>query len=136
MSENKVTSIEELVQYSKGKIVRLPDFGEGQPFYARLRRPSLMAMVKSGKIPNELIVTANELFVNRATTAVKAQDENMMKNIFDVFDQICAATFVEPSYADLKQAGVELTDDQYMFIFTYSQQGVKALEPFRTESAN
>lgn len=133
MNEVKVTSIEQLKGYQKGKIIRLPDFSEGQPFYARLRRPSLMAMVKNGKIPNNLIVKANELFANRAVTAAAVEDEKMLNKMFDVFDQICEATFVEPSYEELKKNGIELTDDQYMFVFSYSQQGVKALESFRSE---
>ena len=41
--------------------------------------------------------------------------------------------FVEPSWSELKNAGIELTDEQYMFIFNYTQEGVKALEPFRED---
>lgn len=131
--EAKVTSIEQLREYSKGTIVRLPDFSEGQPFFARLRRPSLMSLVKSGKIPNSLIVTANELFTNRTGSSSAVKDEAMMAKLFDTFDCICEATFLEPTFQDIKDSGIELTDDQYMFVFNYSQNGVKALEPFRTE---
>lgn len=133
VSEAKVTSIEELREYQRGNIVELPPFAEGQPFYARLKRPSMMSMVKNGKIPNNLLTKANELFANRAVTAATLSDANMMKDMFDVFDVICDAVFAEPSYTELKEAGIELTDDQYMFIFSYSQQGVKALETFRSE---
>lgn len=133
MEQKCVTNINELIEYKNGNIVRLPDFGEGQPFYARLKRPSLMAMVKSGRIPNNLIVTANELFANRATSSVKLQDDKLMSKMIDVFDQVCEATFVEPTYSELKENGIELTDEQYMFVFNYSQLGVRALEPFRKE---
>lgn len=133
MGEIKVTSIEELKQYSRGNIVRLPDFAEGQPFYARLRRPSMMKMVEDQTIPNELIVTANELFTNRAVNAVTVKNVNMMKEMLSVFKTICKACFVEPTYEELEDAGVELTDDQYTFVFNYSQQGVRALESFRPE---
>lgn len=136
MSELKVTTIEELKKYSMGTVVPLPPFSEGQPFYARLRRPSMMALVKGGKIPNSLITKANELFANRATTSAAVSDENMMGDMLGVFDVLCEATFCEPKYKDIKEAGITLTDEQYMFIFNYSQQGVKALESFRTEQQN
>ena len=60
--ENKITSIYDLQRYAKGQIVRLPDFAEDQPFVARMRRPSLLIMAKSGKIPNRLLSTATNLF--------------------------------------------------------------------------
>lgn len=137
MNAMNVTSIEKLMEYSKGNIVQLPDFAEGQPFVARLRRPSIMALAKSGKIPNSLLTTANSLFMKGG---VDAEDDAVMKDVFEVFDILCDATFVEPTYKDIKDNGIELTDDQYMFIFNYTQNGVKALEPFRgqfehTESA-
>lgn len=130
--ENKVTSIEELKEYARGQFTELPPFAEGQPFFARLRRPSMMGLVKEGKIPNELLTKANELFTNRATTAAAVSDENMLSELLDIFEVICGETFVEPKYKDIKEAGITLTDDQYMFIFNYSQQGVKALERFHT----
>ena len=33
----EVTSISQLNEYAKGQLVELPSFGEGQPFFARLR---------------------------------------------------------------------------------------------------
>ena len=41
-----VTTIYDLQEYSRGQIVKLPDFAEGQPFVARMRRPSLLFMDK------------------------------------------------------------------------------------------
>lgn len=91
----------------------------------------MMALVKSGKIPNSLLSTANSLFLRGG---VDVQDDASMSQLFDLFDIICDACFIEPTYQQIKEAGVELTDDQYTFIFQFSQQGVKALEPFRGES--
>lgn len=129
----KVTSIDELKKMSMGEIVELPAFDENHPFVARLRRPSLLAMAKSGKIPNSLIDSANELFVNgtggMANKNIK--QDTMMKDMFEVFDLLCEASMVEPKYRDLEAAGITLTDEQYIFIFEYTQRGVKALENFR-----
>lgn len=131
MTELKITSLDTLHEYASGTVVELPPFAEGQPFVARIRRPSMMALVKSGKIPNSLLSTANSLFLRGG---VDVQDDASMSQLFDLFDILCDACFIEPTYQQIKEAGVELTDDQYTFIFQFSQQGVKALEPFRGES--
>lgn len=136
MSDIKVTSISELKEYSSGNIVRLPDFSDGQPFYAKLRRSSLLSLARNGTIPNSLITTANELFANRAINAINMKDEKFMERIMDIMDIMCESVFVQPAYREIIDAGVELTDEQYLFIFSYTQQGVKALEPFRENKTN
>lgn len=127
----QVTSLEQLKQYANGDIVRLPDFAEGQPFVAKLKRPSILGMAKQGKIPNSLLIKTNELFVQSGS--LDTEENSMMQEIYDVIDLIANETFVEPTYDEIKSTGIELTDEQMMFIFNYSQQGVKALESFRTE---
>lgn len=127
----QITSLEQLKQYANGNIVRLPDFAEGQPFVAKLKRPSILGMAKQGKIPNSLLVKTNELFVQSGS--LDTEENSMMQEIYDVIDLIASETFVEPTYNEIKSTGIELTDEQMMFIFNYSQQGVKALESFRTE---
>lgn len=128
----QITSIDELKSYANGTVVELPSFSEGQPFVARLKRPSLLGMVKQGKIPNTLLVRANELFV-QAGAGFDVEEENMMEQMFDVLDLMAGETFVEPTYKEIKEAGIQLTDEQLMFIYNYAQQGVRALESFRTE---
>lgn len=128
----QITSIDELKSYANGTVVELPSFSEGQPFVARLKRPSLLGMVKQGKIPNTLLVRANELFVQTGA-GFDVEEENMMGQMFDVLDLMAGETFVEPTYKEIKEAGIQLTDEQLMFIFNYAQQGVRALESFRTE---
>lgn len=127
----QVTSLEQLKQYADGNIVRLPDFADGQPFVAKLKRPSILGMAKRGRIPNSLLVKTNELFVQSGS--LDTEENSMMQEIYDVIDLIADETFVEPTYKEIKSTGIELTDEQMMFIFNYSQHGVKALESFRTE---
>lgn len=130
--EQKVTTIAELQEYARGTFVQLPDFAEGQPFFARLKRPSMLALTRAGKIPNSLILTANELFNGKGMNDKK---ETAMTDVLNILDIICEACFVEPAYTAIKEAGIELTDEQMMAVFNYVQQGVKALEPFRKKPA-
>lgn len=127
----EITSLTSLEQYAQGQVVQLPSFAEGQPFIARLRRPSLLILIKSGRIPNTLLATANSLF---AGNGINTKDPSALADVVGVMDVICEASFLEPTWEQIQKAGVELTDDQYMAIFNYSQQGIKALEPFREQS--
>lgn len=125
-----VTSIFDLQTYSKGTLVRFPDFAEGQPFVARVRRPSMLVLAKQGKIPNTLLTSANELF-SKGGSGMDGDNENMLADIYSICEIICEAALKEPTYQQIKDAGLELSDDQLMAIFNYTQTGAKALESFR-----
>lgn len=130
----QITSIDQLKNYKSGQVVELPAFGDGQPFVARLKRPSMMVLAKNGKIPNSLLNSANSLFEKGPQGMMQTSkfDDETMTKLFDIIDVICEASFVEPTYNQLKEAGIELTDDQYMFVFSYTQNGVQALDSFRS----
>lgn len=128
--QKSTTSITELAAFSKGAIVDLPPFGEGMPFVAKLRRPSMLSLVKQKKIPNSLLGTAGKLF---GEGGVDLTNDKAMNDVYEVLDVVCEASFVEPTWQELKEAEVELTDEQYSFVFSYSQTGVKAIESFRQQ---
>ena len=127
-----ITTLADLQSYAAGTVVRFPDFAEGQPFVARVRRPSMLVLAKQGKIPNSLLAAAGELF-SKGGEGMDSDNENMLSNIYDICKIICSASLVEPTMDDIENAGIELSDDQLMAIFNYTQNGVKALEPFRKE---
>ena len=131
----KVTSIGDLVKYKEGTLVELPPFAEGQPFVARLKRPSIMQMMEKGQIPNSLIIRANQLFLN-GTDGFNPHQENVIKEVYPVLKEVASHCFVEPSWEELKENGIELTDEQLMFIFSYMQDGVRTLESFRSKQGN
>ena len=124
----KVTPIYELEKYAKGEVVEFPPFAENQPFVAKVKRPSMMVLMKTGKIPNSLLATANSIFSGNSSNA---EDEDFYKDMLDILDVIAEASFVEPTWQELKEANIELTDEQYTFLFNYTQRGVRALAPFR-----
>lgn len=126
----KVTSISDLQSYAKGTLVRFPDFAEGQPFIARVRRPSMLVLAKQGKIPNALLSSANELF-NRGGDGLDEDNVNMLADVYDIMKIVCEAALQEPTYQQIADSGLSLSDNQMMAIFNYTQTGVKALEQFR-----
>jgi len=125
-----ITTVSDLQVYAKGKIVELPGFGEGQPFVCRLQRVSMLIMAKEGKIPNSLMTTANDMFTKGKGDS---DDEDLLKNMYDVMQEIAKASLLQPTFEEVEESGIKLTDEQLMAIFNYSQKGIKALEPFRQE---
>ena len=131
MSELNVISVSQLNDYAKGVVIELPPFAEGQPLTARVRRPSLMVLAKSGKIPNPLLGTANALFNN--PKALDIDEDQLIIEMASIMDIVAEASLIEPSLEEIKAAGLDLTDQQYVTLFNYSQKGVQALDSFRTE---
>lgn len=125
----KVTSIEEILAYKDGVIIELPGFVPDKPFFARVKRPSLMALASSGKIPNSLMSQATDIFAKGASAMV-GTNSTVIKDVYDVVKIVCSAALVEPSMKQLNDNGIELTDEQLMAIFSYTQEGIKALERF------
>ena len=126
------TTLNELMGYAQGVVVRLPDFGEGQPFYARVRRPSMLQMASEGKIPNALLGTANALFAGN-DEAMDIDNSDMLPQMLGLCVEMARATLLEPTYDEIVSSGLMLTDQQLMFIFNYTQGGVEELKSFRSE---
>ena len=127
-----ITTVSDLQSYAAGTVVRFPDFGDGQPFVARVRRPSMLVLAKQGKIPNSLLTAAGELF-SKGGGGLDADNENMLSDMYNIMDIIATAALIQPSMEEIKSVGLELSDDQMMAIFNYTQTGIKALESFRQE---
>lgn len=128
--EYKATSLEELNRLSRGVVVELPPFTDGMPLRVRMRRPSILSMLANGKIPNPLVGTAVSLF-NRGGDGVDSKDPSQIKDLVGLFHFFCEVSFVEPTYQQIKEAGLELTDEQLVFVSNFVQAGTKALQTFR-----
>lgn len=127
----QATSVHEMLAYTGGQLVTLPPFGEGMPCVVKLKRLSLMALMKQGKIPNQLMASATSLFnTGKMADEKDAQKEDYLKQTSEMLELFARASMVEPTFQQLEDAGVELTDLQLAAIFAHSQSGVKDLERF------
>lgn len=121
-----VTSIEQLKNIAKGQVVEILGWGE-EPFICRLKRPSLLGLVASGKVPNPLLNAAYILFNGPQT----CKDVISLNEKHELLTIIAKESLVEPTYDQLQEIGLELTDTQLTEIWNYSQVGVNALVSFR-----
>lgn len=124
----KVTSIETLNKFAEGEVIQLPSFVNGEEFCVRLRRPSFLGMVQSGKFPNALLNTANDLFSK--TEKKTSEEQTSLKEIADIMLIVLKEAMIEPTFQQLEDLGLQLTDEQQMAIFQYTQTGLKKLATF------
>ncbi|EKN40550.1 hypothetical protein CFSAN001627_18838, partial [Clostridium botulinum CFSAN001627] len=123
---------EDLKKAAQDEVIQLPQFSQGIPFNARVKRVSLLNLVRKGVVPNKLLSAAEELFYGK-----QSSKENVdLAQMTDVMYIMAENALVEPSIEDLKSVGLELTDEQIVALFNYTQEGVSELDSFREESEN
>ena len=123
-----VTSIEKLKKLSQGQEVELQGWDE-EPFVCVLKRPSLLGLVENGDIPNPLLHAAYILF----NGSNNPKDQVNLKEMNDLYRIIAKAAMVNPTYDQVVEAGLELTDMQLLEIFSFTQIGLQGLISFRTK---
>lgn len=141
MEELKVTDISYLKKLLiEGEIIELPPFFKGTQFCARVKRADLKTMVRAGKIRNVLLAEVSKIFGDdkekKKNEKNKKSDEEVKKEAeaFDEFIEIIVSEcLVSPSYEELKENGINLTDEQKLEIVNYSQTGVMKYKSFREE---
>lgn len=128
MAENKkLINLKAVKERLESQVHELPDFGDGEPFNARLRRVSLLEMAQGGSIPNELMGAVSDLYF-KGTSGMKS-----LKDTAQSFRFIAEKSMVEPTYQEVLEAGLVLTDAQLLAIYLFSVGGVSSLRPFRGE---
>ena len=98
----------------------------GEPVEVELKRPSILALAAAGAIPNPLMKTARKLFYSGINP-----DGGDLAEEGRVLLEVAKAALVKPSFDELEAAGIELTDEQLIAIFQFTQLGAKALDRFR-----
>lgn len=128
--ELKVSTLTALEKVRQGEIVQLPGWNEDEPFVARLRRVSLMGLLRRGAsvIPNDLVAAAQKLYEGNASKSNATFEETAR-----VYNIVIAEALVEPSLKTLEDAGIDLTEAQRDEIYLYALRGTKALETFRLQ---
>ena len=98
----------------------------GETVEVELKRPSILALAAAGAIPNPLMKTARKLFYSGISP-----DGGDLAEEGRVLLEVAKAALVKPSFDELETAGIELTDEQLIAIFQFTQLGAKALDRFR-----
>lgn len=135
----QVTSLEQLKNIKKTDIVELPSFEDGTPFVAELKRPNVINLICTGKMPNSLLKIATDMFSRGLTETEitkKVADAKGMQEVFNMLTFLAKESLVNPTYKELEKAGIQLDVNQLNAILSFTQGGVKALENFRKQQGN
>ena len=116
---------EKLTELAQGTEIELPGFAAEETISVRIRRPSLMLLAAEGKIPNTLLASVEDLFEKGDKNTVS------FKERAEIFRIVAMASLVSPSWEELQNAGVNLTDLQLLYIYNFSQTGVDTLRRFQ-----
>ena len=110
------------------EVVALPGWcgGTDEKFVCELKRPSILTLAAKGAITNPLMKTARRIFYSGVSPS-----EGNLEEEGRVLLAIAKAAMVAPSYDELEAHDVELTDEQLVAIFRFTQWGVKVLDRFR-----
>lgn len=123
--ENKLVTLEELKIMGKGEIVPIPPFIGVEPICVRLRKVGLLNLIATGSIPNSLFSAAEELFSGKSSSKGNVDISQLSK----VMKTVSESALVQPTLEELKEVGLELSDEQAVAIFNYTQRGINALIP-------
>ena len=134
----QITSLEQLQSIKQSEIIELPPFEDGTPLNVEVKKPNMMQLITSGKIPNTLLSVAMEMFNGKTGQKMEKAADNIsdLKDLVGMMNIIAEASLVRPTYKEIKSLGIDLTDNQLMGLLMYSQGGIKALENFRNQQAD
>ena len=134
----QVTSLEQLQAIKQTEIIELPSFEDGTKLNVEVKKPNMMQLIAAGKIPNTLLNSAMEMFNGKAGEKMQKAADNAgdLKDLVGMMNVIAEASLVNPTYKQIKELGIDLTDNQLMGLLMYSQGGLKALENFRNQQTS
>lgn len=111
--------------------------GEIVKLNVRVKRTSLQALMKTGKIPDTLLSTAqalskpnNEPLTEQELLNSKTMNDEKLKELLGMQRKVAEELLIEPTYAQIEQY---LDDDMVSQIVKYATGGLKDLERFHTE---
>lgn len=114
-----------------GQLVELPS---GK--VARLTRPHMLALAKTGQIPDPLSAQVMEMFSGKKSPA-ETKDSISPEDMLALINITCKIAFVEPKIADDPGPDELSIDDidfeDRTFVFWWSQGGAADLASFRKE---
>lgn len=115
---------------TEAEILELPGWRKDSTIKVKARRPSFYALLAENAVLNPLIPEMNKLFVGHDRGDVTKD----AKEYAAALVAIARLTLAEPTYDELIEAGVTLTDDQLTDISLYATEGMDFLLSFRTRT--
>jgi hypothetical protein len=133
-SEERITGLEQMKEQAV-KVIEIPGWEPGQTIWVRARRISLLTMVATGQIPNELLAIASKHLKGELAEIGSLGPDEMAKNAA-LMHEVAKATLVEPTYNEIVEQVAPLTPMQIQVLWVYALAGMATVRPFRSESGS
>ncbi len=121
-----VTGIEDMKKSGGPKEVEISGW-DNDSITVKLRRPSMYEMAAAGRIPNPLLPVADALFMLNGTGIERTK----LDDLASMMELIAKSALVEPTYQEICEAGLSLTDVQFNEIYSFVVGGAATLAAFR-----
>lgn len=106
--------------------IQISGWKPGEEITVLVKKPNFYALLAKNAIPNPLIPAADRLFKGNKKDYTEPTPE--FARALEFIAKECLA---EPSYEQLTEAGVVLTDDQLAELCMYATDGAERLRSFR-----
>lgn len=119
---------DKILENAKGEQVQIDGWKSNEPLICILRRPGLLELASCGEIPNPLLSTAAKLFESGGEINPASGEE--FEKFAKLLTIIAQKAMIYPTYEDIKEKGLSLTDTQLLEIYKYVLNGATAYIPF------
>lgn len=119
--------LEKTAQRYGAQSIEIHDWDGGGLIEVRARRPGLYNMASMGFIPNPLLGAMQAMF-SGSTAQINAVDA---KKQGECLTAIARYALVEPTMAQITEAGLELTDQQLLELYQFALAGPVRYAAFR-----
>lgn len=131
----QVTSLEAMKAQSM-PIVELPGWNDEDSIFVRLRKVSLLHLISSGQLPNELLAIAHKITSSEeGFNPIREGTPEELAEFNKLLHLMAQKSLVEPTYDEIVEHVGPLTDNQLSAIFVFCTAGVRALKNFRSRLA-
>ncbi len=130
----RITTLDEIREQTKPRVVELPGFCEGTSVNVKLRIIDLTPRLMKLRIGNPLLAEAQKMAkdgMSQSEIAVRLDNSLMLEEMLPLLDEVAKEALVVPTYVDIISI-YPLTLAQKLKIFEYAT-GLDDLRSFRSE---
>lgn len=128
----QVTSLEAMKAQSM-PIVELPGWNDEDSIFVRMRKVSLLHLISSGQLPNELLAIAHKITSSEeGFNPIREGTPEELAEFNKLLHLMAQKSLIEPTYDEIVEHVGPLTDNQLSAIFVFCTAGVRALKNFRS----
>lgn len=131
--DSRVTSLAEMAQ-SAFPVVAISAWDGAGEIKVQLRRVTMMSLVESGELPNELLAFAQDVALKEKQgkpTFLSELNPETYEKYSKLLHVMARAALVSPTYDEIVGRIGPLTDQQLMEIHFFCLGGVRTLHSFR-----